>query len=409
MDWNVVARQLLTGQGTPYNGQSTRNYTNQWLNIGLATCAPGTGPVVTTGRVLTLPPELSALPPQLVAALLNTLASNSAEPEPELDLNPNSDANRQTCMIFRFGERLAGTAGRGEFNIQDSLELDNDDYDLILHMVRQICVLCHFDMDLAITKQHPDKVVHACTKIRKAFPGLTPFNECKVPYWPINRLLIVIMKASSQGAQWQERRHMRERAANTHSTPNPVVPVAPVAPAGDNNDEDEDEDTVGNMTMASVKELDGMDGDEETDEDCSDDEKADNATPLDPPAYNPDPVPTAPVAAPAAPCTTCKTTPAATANSCALSLAPSAPINTPASTPNIATPVSVNPPAPVSNSRGGRRCHCAITETASTPATIAPTSITIVATAIAAPGTTNTVVQAQASATTCHDPFLMSL
>ncbi|KAG8737695.1 hypothetical protein FRC10_007919 [Ceratobasidium sp. 414] len=399
MDWNVVARQLLAGQGTPYNGQSTRNYTNQWLNIGSATRAPGAGPAATTGRALTLPPELSALPPQLVAALLNTLASNSAEPEPELDLNPNSDANRRTRMVFKFGERPAGTAGRGEFNIQDSLELDDDNYDLILRTVRQICVLCHFDMDLAITKQHPDKVVRARAKIRKAFPGLTPFNECKVPYWPINGLLLVVMKASSQGAQRRERRRMRERAANAHSTPNPVVPVAPVTPAGDNNDEDEDEDTVGNMTMASVKELDGMDGDE-TDEDSSDDEKADDATPLDPPAYNPDPVPTAPVAAPAAPRTTCKTTPAATANSRASSLAPAAPINTPASTPNIATPVSVNPPAPVSNSRGGRRRRRATAETASTPATIAPTSTTIVATAIAAPGTTNTVVQAQASATT---------
>ncbi|KAG8731589.1 hypothetical protein FRC10_001645, partial [Ceratobasidium sp. 414] len=329
MDWNVVARQLLTGQGTPYNGQNTRNYTNQWLNMGSATHVPGAGPVATTRCALTLPPELSALPPQLVAALLNTLASNLAEPEPELDLNPNSDANCQTCMVFKFSEQPAGMARRGEFNIQDSLELNDDDYDLILRTVRQICVLCHFDMDLAITKQHPDKVVHACAKIRKAFPGLTPFNECKVPYWPINGLLLVIMKASSQGCT-VAREEVYERESCERS-------LHPQSHSGNNNDKDEDEDMVGNMTMASVKELDGMDSDEETDQDSSDDEKVDDTTPLDPPAYNPDPVPTAPVAAPAAPHTTCKTTPATTANSRALSLTPAAPINTPASTPNIAT------------------------------------------------------------------------
>ncbi|KAG9074756.1 hypothetical protein FRC06_010487, partial [Ceratobasidium sp. 370] len=327
MDWNTIARQLLMSQG-------------------LATRAPGSRPAATTGCAPTLPPELGTLPPQLIAALLSTLASNLAEPEPGSDPNPHSDMSRQASMVFKFGERPVGTAGRGEFNIQDALGLNDDDYDLILRTVRQICVLCHFDMNLAITKQHPDKVTRARAKIRKAFPGLALFAECKVPYWPVSGLLLVVMKASSQASQRRERRRREEResAASTRSTPDPTVPTVPAGPAPP--DDDEDEGMVGDMTVASVNEMDEMNGSEGVDEDSSDDE-VDDTPFLDPPAYNPEPIPTAPVVAPAATRKTRTTTPATTDNDHASSLAPVAePTTIPASTPNNATLVPVDPPAP---------------------------------------------------------------
>ncbi|KAG9084181.1 hypothetical protein FRC06_004185 [Ceratobasidium sp. 370] len=380
MDWNTITRQLLMSQG-------------------LATHTPGSRPVATTGRALTLPPELGVLPPQLIAALLSTLALNSAEPGPGSDLNPHSDMSCQASMVFKFGERPIGTAGRGEFNIQDALGLNDDDYDLILHTVRQICVLCHFNMNLVITKQHPDKVTRACAKIRKAFPGLALSAECKVPYWLVSRLLLVVMKASSQASQQQERRHEeRESAASAQSTPDPTVPTVPTGPAppagGDN---DEDEGMVGDMTVVLVNEMDKMNGSEGVDEDSSDD-KVDGTPFLDPPAYNLEPIPTSPVIAPATTRKTHKTTPATTDNDHASLLAPVAePTTIPTSTPNNATLVPVDPPAPVPNTHGHRRRH---TKTTPTLAATTPTSTIAVATAIATPSAINTSVQAQASSTT---------
>ncbi|KAG9076847.1 hypothetical protein FRC06_009248, partial [Ceratobasidium sp. 370] len=237
VDWNVVTRQFFAHQGQ-------------------AAPAPASAT-----------PEL---PAHQFAAFLAMLNPNpNPDSNPELQPTADSDTRRRAALTFKTGGQPGGTAGRGTFNLQQTLELSDDDYELMLRTVRQTCIQCHFDMNLAITKQNQDKVKRAHNKLKKAVPGFNKFDD---PSWPIDAFLLVVMKSSSQSAQRRQKNYEARLAAE----------AAPLPLANDNSDPAPAHD----MTTEELEEVEasrvmGEDGNDEMDED--EDEEVAGDLPFIPP------------------------------------------------------------------------------------------------------------------------------
>ncbi|KAG8734973.1 hypothetical protein FRC12_018269, partial [Ceratobasidium sp. 428] len=268
---------------------------------------------------------LAALPPQLALALQSLVVSNDSAEAPSKD--PLSDSYRRAHLTFTPDQRPLGTAGRGEFNLQVAIRLDDFDYELFLRTVRNAVTVCNFDPALMLSFQDSNKKSRARTKIKRALPGLAVYATCEVPYWPVEAGLHVIVKAMVQSHQRRQARLANAAAAlaaaqaaannpvatpvaapdtavNPAPAPNTAVAPGPALQAAIEQAEEalassEDEDEIGNNTIASIHEMENPVGEEEEEEEeespseeeeeeegGSSEEMAENAPFANPPAYN---------------------------------------------------------------------------------------------------------------------------
>ncbi|KAG9075130.1 hypothetical protein FRC06_010256 [Ceratobasidium sp. 370] len=171
------------------------------------------------------------------------------------------------------GDKPEGTAGRGRrngYNIQKKLGLDSNDFRTIKGTIRRVCARCDMDMRLAYSHQPDYKLQQARNKILDKYPEFMMFDD---PVWPVNGLLLVVLKASSQSEQRAIARFRAAQAAQAAQAAENTLDEGP---------EDTEEDPVDalthNTTMLSISQDAPNSQDAQGD---SEDDDIYNDTPLD--------------------------------------------------------------------------------------------------------------------------------